>query len=64
MAFSRCPNCDYVQWQLGVVDGRPAGECPECSWEMQWTEAPVEPRTAMTRREREEVREAAGLRER
>jgi hypothetical protein len=63
VAFARCPNCDYVQWHLGIIDGRPAGECPECSWEMHWTVTPLDPRTRMTFQEREEIREAAGLRE-
>jgi ssDNA-binding Zn-finger/Zn-ribbon topoisomerase 1 len=57
MAFSHCPNCEYVQWQLGVSDGRPAGDCPECDSEMDWTITPLKPPTRASHDEREETRE-------
>jgi hypothetical protein len=63
MAFARCPRCEYVQWQLGISDRRPAGECPDCSREMHWTVTPLEPRGRMIHQEREETHEAVGLRE-
>ena len=59
MAFSRCPNCEYVQWQFGASDGRPAGECPECSWEMQWTLTPLTSKERAASKDREDAREAA-----
>jgi ssDNA-binding Zn-finger/Zn-ribbon topoisomerase 1 len=63
MAFARCPNCEYVQWQLGITDKRPTGECPECGWEMHRTLTPVGSGERAAFQEREEIREAAGLRE-
>ena len=63
MAFARCSNCEYVQWQLGSTDERPAGECPEGARKMDWTLTPLESRDRTAFQEREQMREAAGLRE-
>jgi hypothetical protein len=63
MAFARCPNCEYVQWQLGITDERPAGECPECAWKMDWTLTPLESWDRTAFQERGDMREAAGVRE-